>query len=67
MITSDMPLRIKSFKELKCIKSVFRFIQAILILTGINQVALLFNNDINDDIMMIKTKTGCTNNWIFLQ
>lgn len=37
-----------------------------LILTGIQQLAPWFNNDLDDDIAVTTAETGYTNDWIYL-
>ena len=52
---------------MECINGVGRDIPPMFILTGIQQLAPWFNNNLDDDIVITTAKTGYTNNWIFLQ
>ena len=51
---------------MKCINGV-KDIPPILILTGTQQFAFWFNNNLNNNIAVINAETGFTNDWISLQ
>lgn len=66
-IYSKCPANRKSFIAIECINSVERDILSMLILTRIQQLALWFNNNLNDNIVITITEIRYTNDCIFLQ
>lgn len=52
---------------IKCINDVGKDISPMLILTSTQQLALWFNNNLDDNIAVTTTKTRFTNDWILLQ
>ena len=66
-IYSKCPDNRESLTAMECINGVGRDIPPMLILTGIQQLAPWFNNDLDDDIAITTAETGYTNDWISLQ
>lgn len=66
-IDSKCPDNQESLTVMPCINGVGRNIPPMLILTGTQQLALQFNNNLDDDIAVSTAETGYTNDWISLQ
>ena len=66
-IYSKRPDNRESLTAMESINGVGRDIPPMIILTGIQQLAPWFNNDLDDDIAVITAEPEYTNDWISLQ
>lgn len=66
-IYSKCPDNQESLTRIEYINSIERDILPILILIGIQQLALWSNHDMDNNIAVTTAETGYTNDWILLQ